>query len=337
MSVNVAIIGGGIWAREEHLPAVLACKDLTLKAVYSRSEKSAQSMTENASHSIDVYTDESGGGYDELVKRSDIEAFIISKALLAGKHVLSEKPICENTQDAVELIKWYRSEIKGPSWCIGENWRFLKSYEFGAEQLKSMGRVLTFHGKQFAFFEPSGKFSQTEWRKNPAHQGGFLLDCGVHYIAALRTLLAAQPGNEITQVSAFTNLLRDFLPPIDTANAILRTKSGISGGFLFSVGSGLEADEWTVECENGWVKVSSHIDGSDVTVFCDGKSTTHRIPNERNGVPPEIRAWGAALAAGNVLPELEPEPALADLEVMELIFKSGEKQGATLDCVRQNV
>lgn len=161
--------------------------------------------------------------------------------------------------------------------------------------------------------------SETEWRKNPTHQGGFLLDCGVHYVAGLRLLLSAQPGNDIAQISAFTNLHREFLPPLDTLNAILRTKSGASGSFHFSVGSNLTADEWTVECENGWVKINQHDGGSDVTIFRDGKATTERVVNERNGVPPEIRAWGEALVAGKVLPEQEPEAALADLEVVSFL------------------
>lgn len=156
----------------------------------------------------------------------------------------------------------------------------------------------------------------TEWRQNPTHQGGFLLDGGVHYMAGIRRLLEAQPGNEIAQVSAFTVQNRNYLPPVDSANAIFKTRSGATGSFQISVASSAAADEWAVECEHGWVK----IEGSKVTVSRDGKTREIDVPNERTGVPPEVRAWGQALSLGKPLKEQEPEAALADLELVSLNF-----------------
>lgn len=154
----------------------------------------------------------------------------------------------------------------------------------------------------------------TEWRRNPTHQGGYLLDGGVHYLAGLRKLLSAHPGNNIVKVSAYTNRTQAYLPPVDTANVILRTESGVSGTFALSVGTTLNANAWTVACENGWVLVEDN----SITVCCDGSRTQIRVPNERTGVPPEIRAWGESLAAGKVNKEQEPEEALADLELVSL-------------------
>lgn len=42
--IGIAIIGAGIFVREEHKPAVEACKDFELKAIYSKSKKSAESL-----------------------------------------------------------------------------------------------------------------------------------------------------------------------------------------------------------------------------------------------------------------------------------------------------
>ena len=155
---------------------------------------------------------------------------------------------------------------------------------------------------------------ETEWRKDPTHQGGFLLDGGVHYMAGIRQLLAMQPGNNITRISAFTTQLQEHLPPVDTANVILKTTSSIIGSFQTSVGTTLREDEWTVACQNGWIKVG----GSIITISRDGKVTQKAIPNERTGVPTEVRAWGEALVGGAVKKELQPEAALADLELVSL-------------------
>lgn len=270
------------------------------------------------------------------------------------------------------MIKWYRSEIKNVTWSIGENWRFLKSYEFASEELKTLGRIVGFQGRQFALVLQTGKFFrkpqpasllcsyiltdglETAWRKNPTHQGGYILDGGVHYMAGLRQLLEAQPGNNVARVSAFSNQVREYLPPVDTVNAVFKLESGVTGTFQISVGSSLKENSWTVACEGGWIKVED----SKVTVCRDGQEVVKEIPNERSGVPPEVREWGRALAAGKALKAQEPEPALADLELVstlsflflqwrmectnsilqiELMLRSGEANGKPMDCAHQKV
>ncbi|KAJ5757150.1 uncharacterized protein N7511_007332 [Penicillium nucicola] len=342
--VGVALIGGGIWAREEHAPAIEAASTISFKAVYSRSAASAHSIAEQLSCKVDVYSDDTDSGFDDLLKRSDIQAVVISlpighqprfiqAALLAGKHVLSEKPVAENVDEAKKLIHWYRNEIQGPTWTVAENWRFLKSYEYAATQISSLGKITGFQGRQHDLVPENWKFNLTEWRRNPTHQGGYLLDGGVHYVAGLRLLLCVEPGHRIASLSAFTNQIQPYLPPVDTADVILRTTSGVTGVFQISRGTSLRADEWTIVCSNGWIK----IENEKVTISRDGKIEVVTITNERTGVPPEIRAWGLGLVEGKTRPEQEPETALADLELIELMLKSGSRDGAPLVCSHQDI
>jgi predicted dehydrogenase len=147
---------------------------LTLKAVWSRSLKSAQTLEVDTSK-VDVYSEDSGAGksLDDLLARSDIGAVIIAlpiknqpdyirKSLLAGKHVLSEKPVAENVKDAVELIKWYRSEIvgKGVTWAVAENQRYLNSFNRAAEAIQTLGRQLTFRTRMQVLVS-GGKYFET--------------------------------------------------------------------------------------------------------------------------------------------------------------------------------
>lgn len=175
MPLGIAILGGGIFAREEHLPAVKASKDLELKAVYSRSLKSAQSLETDSS--VDLYSDDSDPKLDRslnhLLSRNDIHAVIIAlpiknqpeyvrKALTAGKHVLSEKPVAENVQEAKDLIDWYESQIspKGTTWAVAENVRFRPEVIYASEARQKQGRALTFQARE-QFLVAGGKYFET--------------------------------------------------------------------------------------------------------------------------------------------------------------------------------
>jgi predicted dehydrogenase len=131
-------------------------------------------------------------------------------------------------------------------------------------------------------------------------------------MAGLRLLLGEELDNQIASLSAFTTQIQSYLPPVDTADVILKTKSGVTGVFQISRGTSLRADEWTIACSNGWIKVEN----KKVTISRDGQIEVATIPNERTGVPPEIRAWGLGLVHGKTRPEQEPEAALADLELV---------------------
>jgi predicted dehydrogenase len=107
--------------------------------------------------------------------------------LLAGKHVLSEKPVAENLQEAQETITWYRSEISGASWCVAENWRFLNSFQYACGEVKNLGRLLGFQVRSYMMVE-------TDWNyfsESPGHITGdtslLIISCKIR--TGERTLL----------------------------------------------------------------------------------------------------------------------------------------------------
>lgn len=92
----------------------------------------------------------------------------------------------------------------------------------------------------------------------------------------------------------------------------MKTKSGATGTFCVSFGTTLTGSEWTVACEGGTVSISR----STITTVIDGKEVKKEVEDERSGVPPEVRRWGEALAAGTKNERQIPEEALADLELV---------------------
>lgn len=150
-------------------PAVKASSNLTLKAIYSRSLKSATAL--NAG--VDIYSDDSGSGktYHDLLLREDIHAVIlalpiltqpefIEAALVAGKHVLSEKPIAGDVKRAERLIDFSKSDkVKnGVTWAVAENYRFRDSFVFGKGEVEKLGRILGFRTTMFTHVKQGGKY-----------------------------------------------------------------------------------------------------------------------------------------------------------------------------------
>jgi len=339
MAIGIAIIGSGIFAKEEHLPAIQDTPSLSLKAVYSRSLKSAKTLSEKLSD-VELYSDDQDGKkFEDLLKRDDVKGVVIAlpilaqpdyikKALAAGKHVFAEKPIAKDLATAQDLLAWTQnSSNTSATYTVAENFRFIDSYVWGSEQVASLGRILTFRVRVAAMVQAGSKYYETEWRKKPDYQGGFVLDGGVHFVAATRLLL--QGGKQkIKRVSAFTAQLQEHLPPIDTLNATMQLDNGSSGTLSISFGTTDTGSEYLVACEKG----SVHCARGKVTITKDGKDPeTRGFPDEGNGVNQEIKAWAKSLEQGKRNEMQSPEEALKDLEILESCLKSGEQGGKPID------
>ena len=175
--------------------------------------------------------------------------------------------------------------------------------------------------------QAGSKYYETEWRKKPDYQGGFLLDGGVHFVAATRLLLKGG-GQKINKVSAFTAQLQQHLPPVDTLNATMQLENGASGTLSISFGTTDTGSEYLVACEKG----SVHVSRGKVVVKRDGQDVeTKEFPDEGNGVNQEIKAWAQSLEKGSRNEMQSPEEALRDLEILECCLRSGEQGGESIE------
>ncbi|KAM5353626.1 hypothetical protein ACJ41O_000276 [Fusarium nematophilum] len=338
--IGVALIGGGLFAKQEHMPAIMKTDRLALKAIYSRSLKSARetaALNSRPGSAPDLYSADSGPGksYDDLLARDDISAVIIAlpipsqpphieAALAAGKHVLAEKPLAPTVDAGRKLIDFYHGvkTTKNVTFSVAENFRVKPLFEHAAAEAAKLGKVEHFSVRLFYHMGEDTQWYGTEWRRKPEFQGGFLLDGGVHFAAATRMLLLGGDGGEESrpgEVTAFTAQVRPHLPPIDTVNAVVRLRSGVSGTYQQSCGSKLSAFDFEFGYERGTVTVS----GDKVTVKVAGGDEVVREFERTTGVSEEVEAWAGALAEGRTDDRLSVEKALADLEFLELMYESG--------------
>jgi predicted dehydrogenase len=247
---GIALLGAGIFAKEAHLPALAALGTSAppLLAVYSRSRSSAQSLADAAKETLsylnappDVFYDVDAvagttnekTGLDALLARSDISAVlvvlpitlqpeIVRKALKAGKHVLSEKPVAPDVKSGLEIIGEYRKEFQkqGLVWRVAENWEAEPAYRKVGAAIKEgvIGDVKWFKSSVWNFVDASSKWYKTPWRTVPEYQGGFLLDGGVHTAAMIRGMLPVVP----THLTGFAALNKAILAPHDTIHSVLK-------------------------------------------------------------------------------------------------------------------
>ena len=170
----------------------------------------------------------------------------------------------------------------------------------------------------------------TPGRKVPEYQGGFLLDGGVHFVAALRALLNAA-NDEIKDITAFTSLLQKKLPPVDTVHALIESRGGRHGTFCVSFGT-----EFKSGFEIEVVTTTGRVTVTPTQVESVGKSFSEPKKDEfqfGSGVKPEISAFVAGITAGEVNKRQSPEEALRDLQVLEALLNSGSAGAAKLQAI----
>lgn len=320
--IRLALIGAGIFARDVHLPALLKRQDqFEITAIYSRTESSAASLARQVPHPVEIYTDSAA-----LLARDDVEAVdillpidvmpdFIRLALQAGKHVISEKPIAPDLATGRQLVASY-AEQAGQVWLVGENWRYEDAFRQAAEIVHAgqIGRPLLCHWALHIPITPENKYYHTTWRRSGVVPGGFLLDVGVHHVAALRMLLG-----EIAEVSAVTREISADLPPVDTLAATFRFESGLIGTYLITFAT---QAPWPpalhVTGDNGSLRVYRR----ELQLTRDG--STRNIPvTAHQGVAAELAAFAAAIRRQQPHRN-SPQEALQDLAVIEALVRSAE-------------
>jgi predicted dehydrogenase len=167
----------------------------------------------------------------EAVQRDDVDAVVVSTsndqhtplgvaALRAGKHVLVEKPLARNPDEAAELVAAARAT--GRVLQTGFNHRFYPSIK-KARQLVAEGaigepilcRCRYGHGGRTTFPQ--------EWFANKALSGGgTFLDNGVHALDLFRVFLG-----DFAEATGFVgNLVYEVQPCEDNGMGVFRTGGG---------------------------------------------------------------------------------------------------------------
>ncbi|TJZ67141.1 Gfo/Idh/MocA family protein [Chitiniphilus eburneus] len=295
--VRLGLIGCGVAARELHWPALRQVGDaVQLVAVCNRTADKARALAELAG-GIDWYDD-----WQSLLARPDIDAVDIvlpatlnleatRAALAAGKHVLVEKPLAANPDEARAMLVLAQAHPDRVT-MVAENFRhawFLRRLRAWLAQ-GEVGRAYALHWHAMTTMAHDNRYIVSGWRGSEAFPGGLLLDAGVHYVAVARALLG-----EVTEASIEVSSVDPHLGRYDGGSLTLRTDSGAHATlnlYFSTVGH----EEWrlVVLAERG----SAEYDGATLTLRGADGRVQHEPKPDDDGYAAEFRALAAAIRAG---------------------------------------
>jgi scyllo-inositol 2-dehydrogenase (NADP+) len=213
--IRVGLVGYGYASQTFHRPLLAASADYRIAAVASSSpDRVAEDLPD-----VPVVAD-----VEALAGRDDVDLVVLATppavhtaqartALLAGKHVVVEKPFVPTVAEADELIGLARPEDRVLSAFQNRRWDgdFLTAKRL--IETGELGEVLTFRS-HFDRFRPAVR---DRWRERPGRGSGMLYDLGAHLIDQALVLFGAPET-----VWADSGAQREGGDAVDYAHLVLR-------------------------------------------------------------------------------------------------------------------
>jgi predicted dehydrogenase len=243
MTLRIGLIGcGGI--TRAHVEGWKTVADRAqVVAVADVSEEAMRTRMAQLGHSVKMYTD-----YHQLLADPEIDAVDISlphhlhreaivAAAQAGKHLMTEKPLCLNLEEAAAIANAVKKA--GITMMAAHNQLFFPAVQQAKQMIMSgdLGKLYMIHSFDCSArrrpLSPDksnwGKagvaFSDT-WRSDPAKMGGGeYIDTGYHPTYRLLFLAGQTP----VEVTAMMGTFRLPLQEEDTANVMLKFADGTLG------------------------------------------------------------------------------------------------------------
>lgn len=197
--VGLGIIGCGDAARRYHAPALRKLRGIRIACLHDALPQNAHEFARGFPNA------RLAASAQELLAHPEVEAVAIltppathfelaRMALLAGKHVLVEKPLALEEAHAEEL-----ETIASRSGLVGAVGFHLRNHRLvqRAKALlreRQIGKVRIAHALWCARAQPA--LGERSWRHRPEEGGSLLDDVGIHHVDLLRYLL----GTEMREV-----------------------------------------------------------------------------------------------------------------------------------------
>lgn len=317
--IRLGILGAARITKNSLIQPAKRIPEIEVRAIAARSKERAENQA-RAFNIRKVHMD-----YDSLLSDPEIDAVYIPlpnslhcewsiRAMQAGKHVLCEKPIASNADEAERMADV--SQSKGVLIAEAMHSRYHAFPDRIAEILKSgvLGKIT--HAEAFAcFLIPSGKDIRWQYELG----GGALMDLGVYAIAVLRSLVGEEPV-EVTSVD-----MKFAKHNVDRwVDAHFRFPSGATGRVLTSLwGFPLLKGEAFVEGQSGKLRILNPygpqlFNRLDLDVA--GSKKSESVPKRPDTYEGQLRAFASAIQNGTSL-RTGPSHFIPNMRAIDSIYR----------------
>jgi len=319
--VKLGIIGTGLAAKNLHLPALQQLKSkFEIVAVCNHTEKKAKDFSKLVG-GVPYHLD-----YKELLKRKDVEAVLISlpidlnyrvakDSISAEKHVILEKPLAANMREAKQLLEF--SKKCKTIMMVAENFIYRKVFHKAKNYIDKgkIGKPYAVNWNLYYYVTTDKDYWSTKWRQKHEHPGGFLLDAGVHNVAAIRMLLG-----DFKSGNALIKSVNPKIGTFDTAAFQFELKNGIIGlyNLYFSVNGHWE-DKLLIFGDKGSIEINTNI----LTLKQEGKKDKTEDLSDGHGYDAEFNDFYNAIVKGTKV-NYSFKEAYRDMEIILGALKSAK-------------
>jgi len=172
-------------------------------------------------------------GYRELLKLRELDVVSIAlpnflhfpvtiEALEAGKHVLVEKPMALNSQEAEKMVKVAREKKR--ILMVGMNYRYIPEIHILKKFIEQGELGDIYYIKAVALRRKTFSKDFVTWFKDKEKSGGGgLIDMGPHILD-----LSLWMADDFNVTSVYGVTYNKFMPVDDLASALIKLKSGVT-------------------------------------------------------------------------------------------------------------
>jgi predicted dehydrogenase len=232
--VRIGVIGTSWWSDMMHLPTIQSHSKAELAAICGRNQRRAKDIASKFGVS-NTFSD-----YRRMIQDNKLDAIVISTpddlhyemtmfALDAGLHVLCEKPLALNAQQAWKMYQ--KAEKTGFKHMAYFTFRWMPFYQY-LRDLIHQGFLGQIYHCEYRFPMGHGRSEEYRWRFDKKRANGILGDLGSHMVDMARYLVG-----DITSVSANLGFFVDRLgangevidPANDSALMLIQFANGAHG------------------------------------------------------------------------------------------------------------
>jgi len=191
--IGVAVIGFGLAGQVFHAPFVSAVPGLRLEAIVQRrgDEAAKAYPTTRILRSVEEALNDPAVQLVVVGTPNETHFDLARQALLAGKHVVIDKPFASTSEEAAQLKELGKKQgvVLAPFHNRRWDGDFLTVKKLLAEE--AVGRLVTFES-HFDRFRPVPR--ENTWKESPSTSSGLLFDLGPHLVDQVLTLFGVPQG-----------------------------------------------------------------------------------------------------------------------------------------------